>query len=151
MADLAAAIPRGALVGIDTVTFIYHLELAPTYRGIVRPFFTALERGTFQAVTSVMTLLEIAVRPLQLQRPDIADDYELLLLEYPNLRVCGIDSEIARRAAELRAQYRVDVADSLQLATALKAGASLFVTNDRRLARVSGIGVLLLDTFRGSP
>ncbi|MGH2350672.1 MAG: type II toxin-antitoxin system VapC family toxin, partial [Chloroflexota bacterium] len=102
MDGLTAAIPTVAPVGIDTIAFIYHIEASPAYRGIVGPLFVALAGGSFRAVTSVLTLMEIAVRPLQVQRPEVADDYELLLLNYPNLTIVDIDRQIARHAADLR-------------------------------------------------
>lgn len=54
------------------------------------------------------------------------------------------DIDIARRAAGLRARYGVRTADAIHLATALVAGASAFVTTDRRLARVKEIEVRVL-------
>ena len=120
MGELTDAIPRGSLVGIDTAVFIYQIEAAPTYRHVVGPFFAALARGEYRGVTSVIALMEIAVRPLQLERPEVADDYELLLVTYPHLTVTDIDRWIARRAAELRAQYRLRPADSLQAGETLR-------------------------------
>jgi predicted nucleic acid-binding protein len=98
-------------------------------------------------VTSVVTLLEILVRPLQLGRRDVARDYETFVYQYPNLAVLEIDRDIARLAADLRARYRVATADGLQLATALKTGAAAFLTNDRRLQRVQDLAVLVVDDF----
>ena len=148
MGGLTEAIPHGTLVGIDTAAFIYQIEAAPPYSEIVAPFFAALARGAFRAVTSVISLMEIAVRPLQLQVPEVADDYELLLVTYPHLTVASIDRWIARQAAELRAQFRLRPADSLQVATAINAQASIFLTNDRTIERVQDIRVLLVDDFR---
>jgi predicted nucleic acid-binding protein len=147
LARLTEAIPAGSVVGIDTVAFIYQIEASPTYHRTVQPFFTDLAVGRFLGVTSVVTLLEIAVLPFQRQRPDVVDDYELLLASYPNLQIVAVDRSIARRAAELRAARRFEVADSLQVATALLFGASHFVTNDRVLKHVAGIDILLLDDF----
>lgn len=47
----------------------------------------------------------------------------------------------------LRAQYDIRMPDALQMAAALEAGATLFVTNDRQLRKVQEIGVLLLDDY----
>jgi predicted nucleic acid-binding protein len=58
-----------------------------------------------------------------------------------------VDVALARRAVVLRAQYGIHVPDALQVATALEAGATLFVSNDRRLSQVQEIPVLLLDDY----
>jgi hypothetical protein len=43
-------------------------------------------------ITSTITLLEISVRPLSLNREDIARKYEALLVNFPNLDVVDIDA-----------------------------------------------------------
>ena len=54
--------------------------------------------------------------------------------------------EVARRAAQLRARYRLRPADALQAATALVYGATAFVTNDRQLMRLASLlDVVVLD------
>jgi predicted nucleic acid-binding protein len=62
-----------------------------------------------------------------------------------NLTLLTIDAEVAERAAELRARYRLCTPDALQLAAVLNAGCQAFLTNDRDLARVTELGVLTLD------
>jgi predicted nucleic acid-binding protein len=52
---------------------------------------------------------------------------------------------VAARAAELRARYRLKLADALQLALALQAGCEAFLTNDLALRRVAELRVLVLD------
>jgi len=59
----------------------------------------------------------------------------------------SIDTMLARSATGLRARYDIRVPDALQIAAALEAGATLFVTNDQRLAKVQDIRVLVLDDY----
>jgi predicted nucleic acid-binding protein len=47
--------------------------------------------------------------------------------------------DVARRAAQLRARYRVRPAGALQAATALVHGTTAFVTSDRRLVRLGPV------------
>jgi predicted nucleic acid-binding protein len=145
---LAQHIPAGALVGIDTPAFIYELEGNPAYARTVRPFFAGLELGSIRGVTSVVTLMELIVRPLQLHAPDVADSLEALLLAYPNLSVLDVTRSIVRRAAGLRARHRLRAMDSVQVATALQAGAVAFLTNDRGLRRVDEVTILVIDDYR---
>jgi len=62
-------------------------------------------------------------------------------------RLLSIDAPMARRAVVLRAQYDIHVPDALQIAAALEAGATAFVTNDRRLSRVQELAVLVFDDY----
>lgn len=149
MDRLTQAIPQGSRVGIDTVIFIYQIQGTAAYQGVVQPFFAALAAGQYEASTSVVTLMEVSVQPLRLQRPEVAAEYETLLLNYPHLTVLDVDRRIARRAAALRAAYRFRPADSLQLATAIEWDADLFLTNDQDLARQADLPVLLVDTLLG--
>jgi predicted nucleic acid-binding protein len=48
-------------------------------------------------------------------------------------------------AAELRARYRIKLPDAIQIAAALAKRCEAFITNDRQLAKVSEIRVLVLD------
>jgi len=58
-----------------------------------------------------------------------------------------IGADVARLAIVLRATFDIHVPDALQIAAALQAGATLFVTNDKRLKRVDQIQVLVLDDY----
>lgn len=151
MDRLTAAIPPRTIVGIDSVVFIYHLEGKQPYRDIVKPFFDAHSVGQFTGITSVITLMEIAVLPLRLGQVASADRYEALLCSFPNLRVVDVDLIAARRAAEIRARDRLRPPDSIQVAAALVAGATVFLTNDRAFARVADLRVLMVDDFLPVP
>jgi len=145
---IAALLSRHECVGLDTSPFIYHIEGASRYATAVNIVFDELVRGTFAGVTSVLTLMEVTVKPLQLGFADVADEYEMVLSTYPNLTIVGFDKATARRAAELRAIYRLRPADALQVAACLQGGATAFLTNDKGLRRVSEeIHVMLLDDF----
>lgn len=148
MDGVAAFLRRHACVGLDTSPFIYHIEGVARYATVVGIVFDELVRGTFAGVTSVLTLMELTVKPLQLGFADVADEYEMVLSTFPNLTIAGFDSATARRAAELRAIYRLRPADALQVAACLQNGAMAFLTNDKGLRRVSDeIQMMLLDDF----
>lgn len=147
MADLGVVLRSVGRIGLDTSVFIYHIEGSARFAEPAGVALDALAGGTFVGVTSVLTLMEIAVKPLQVGRPDVAEEYDILLSNYPNLVVAVIDRSIARRAAELRARYRLRPADALHVATCLEHRAPAFLTNDRELRRVTEIQVLMLEDF----
>lgn len=55
---------------------------------------------------------------------------------------------IAEKAAQLRATYNIQTPDSIQMATAIRGGASFFLTNDARLPSLPGLEVLVLEELR---
>lgn len=148
MDGIAAILRRHECVGLDTSPFIYHIEGVSLYATAVGIVFDELVRGTFAGVTSVLTLMELTVKPLQLGLSDVADEYEMVLSTYPNLTIVGFDQTTVRRAAELRAIYRLRPADALQVAACLQGGATAFLTNDKALRRVTEeIEVMLLEDY----
>jgi len=138
---------RHKQVGADTMVFIYHLQDHLTYAPLTQAIFEAWEEGRNSGVTSVITVLEILVKPKRERNSDAARDYQGLLTTYPNLHILDVDLTVACLAADLRAKYAIRTPDALQIAAALHAGASGFITNDEQLKRVAdeGIEVLLLE------
>lgn len=132
-------------VGIDTPVFISHIQQTAPWASAAATLLRAVADGEVQGVTSVVTLLEVTTHPLRLGRPEIADAYEALLGAIDHLAIVPIDPRVARMGAGLRATYGLRTPDALQIAACIAHGAEVFVTNDRRLRRVSAIEVLLLD------
>ena len=58
-----------------------------------------------------------------------------------------MDAVLARRAVVLRAEYGLRVPDALQIAAALEARATAFVTNDQRLTKVKELSVFQFDDY----
>ena len=106
MADLAAALPARAHRGRHTNLHLTHRR-HDALAGLAGEALDELAGGAFTGVTSVLTLMEIAVKPLHMRRPEVAEEYEVLLANDPNLVIAALDRPAARRAAELRAGYRL--------------------------------------------
>ena len=115
---------------IDTSIWIYHFEQHSEFGAAANKIIESLEEGEYRGVASELTLLELTVRPLQLGRQDVADDYEVLLDYFPNFELEPISREILLEAAALRARQRLRTPDAIQIATGLRTGATLAVTND---------------------
>lgn len=137
------------VIALDSCIWIYHLENHPEYAALTRQVLEAVEGGSCQAVSSELTLLEILVRPLQKELQDVADEYELLLSSFPNFSLEPISKDIILQAAKIRACHGLRTPDAIVTATAIAAGASLLVTNDRHLSKVPGIQVFCLGDYLG--
>ncbi len=130
---------------IDTSIWIYHLEQHPQWAAAAGEVLAAIESGRYTGIASELLLLELTVKPLQLQRQDVADEYELRLSHFPHLDLLPVTREVLLDAATLRARYRLRTADAIQLATGVRAGATLAVTNDAGWQRLPGMEILLLS------
>ncbi|MDR4494189.1 MAG: PIN domain-containing protein [Nitrospirales bacterium] len=122
-------------IAIDTNVFIYFLEDHPRYALWCTALFDLIEQGHNPAVTSTITLLELLVQPYREQKEDLAQKIFSLTGTYPKINWVPVTMDIADRAAELRARYRVSTSDSIQSATAINDKAVCFYGNDRSLQR----------------
>jgi predicted nucleic acid-binding protein len=145
MKDLLSA---HKVIAIDSCVWIYHLENHPEYAALTRQVLEAVEGGTCRAVSSELTLLEILVRPLQMELLDVADEYELLFSGFPNLSLEPISRDILLQAATIRARHGLRTPDAIVAATAIAAEATLLVTNDRHFSQVPEIQIACLSDYR---
>jgi predicted nucleic acid-binding protein len=126
---------------------IYFIEQHPKYIAKVRPFFQAFERGEFPVVTSLVTLVEVLVKPLRDSRADLLKGYRDIILKSPNLTALPAVLEIAEESALLRATYRWQTADAIQMATATVTGAGWLLTNDLKFPTLPGLSTLIVNTL----
>lgn len=144
MVDVRSALHPHVRLGLDTSVFIYHIEATSPFSSVASDVLQLVRQHSATGVTSILTLAELLVKPLQLRRLGLAARYEALLRGTPHLTVMDIDARVARRAARLRATHQIRVADAIQMAAALEHGATVFITNDFRLRRVDEIAVVVL-------
>ena len=138
---------HGSTIGLDTAPVIYFIEEHPQYLSIVQSFFSAIDNGEIVAVTSVITLLEVLIHPIRKGNITLAQQYREILLNSNNLDSIPLSPDIAEQSAILRSQYNLHTPDAIQIAIAISAGATHFLTNDSDLPIVSGLTFLILDNL----
>ena len=136
---------KGQKIAIDTMIFIYAFEEHPSYASFLRTFFSALEKGEMEAVTSTVTITECLAQPYRKKNFTLAAQYMVLFRNFPHPSVVPVTDDIAERAAFLRAHQNLRTPDALQLATALLSGSGFFLTNDEALISFKDIPILILD------
>jgi predicted nucleic acid-binding protein len=134
-------------VALDTVVFIYLIEQHPRFSRAARQIFERIDAGKLQAVTSVLTLLEVLVVPYRAGRASLVERYEAFLTNSRGLRLVNPDLAQLKIAAQLRARFSMKTPDALQVAAALASRCSSFVTNDRRIPTIPGLRTLLLENY----
>lgn len=95
--------------------------------------------------TSTITLVETLVHPLRTNHRELAQRYQEILLNAPHITTYDVSPEIAQNAAEIRAEHGIHTPDAIQLATAVHAGATFFLTNDRNLSKFPHLQILIVD------
>lgn len=138
------------IVGFDTMVFIYHFEENKRYYPLTMVLLRLVESGEKMGVTSIISLLEILVKPIKDGREDLVREYEFVFETFPNLSNIEIDSNVIKKAARLIADYNLKTPDAIQLSAALIGGAKVYITNDGDLKRVKEIRVLVLEEMLGT-
>ena len=133
--------------GVDTSLFIYFMEEDPRFLPLIEPLFVEADAGARELVTSALTLLEVLVVPFRAGDRSLAERYERLLTRSRGIRVIDLSHDQLRDAAQLRAATGVKTPDALQLAAAIGAGCTTFVTNDRRIPEIPATRVLQLTDY----
>lgn len=143
-----SGITKYKLVGLDTNIFIYHFEDNPEFVRYTQLIFGGLSKNKFQAVTSIISVIEVLSYPAPVQ---VLTSIEEGFKTTPNLTIYDVNHDIAIEAARIRRIYRLRLPDAVQLATALKVKAQAFVSNDERLKKFKELPIILLgkDIRRG--
>lgn len=135
------------VVGIDTTVFIYYFENNLSYLPFVKTLFEFIEEGGIKGKTSIITYLEILVRPKKEKRDDLVEQYEILLTNYPNLEIIPLNKEIADIASSLRARYDLRTPDAIQVATSIVSGASALITNNLNMKKIRETEIIIMSEF----
>jgi len=85
------------------------------------------------------------VHPKQRGDEASADRYRQILLHASHIDIVPVSEWIAEEAAGLRARHNMRTPDAIQLATAVRSGASVFLTNDSHLRALGSLKILVLD------
>lgn len=149
---LEAAIPVGERILLDTTCLAAYLdrteEVHPVSRHVLDAFVAS---GRNEAIVSMVTMMEILVRPLRSSPPGHRTVLSFIR-HHPNLDAVPMDLQMAQEAASLRAGYRLRPPDALVVGTAIACQVGHLVTNDHawsaKLAPLQErIGVITLSGF----
>jgi predicted nucleic acid-binding protein len=141
MRTLAARVPDGASVLVDTSPLVYVLE-GHELGARFAPIFRDVDSGRIQAVITPITLAEILSGPFRAGKEELAERYRHALTTSAGWTLREIDAEVAVLAARLRVRHRLELPDAMQLAVALREGCHALVTHDRDFGSVEDIVLL---------
>lgn len=133
---------------VDTAPFIYFIEKNvnnPQYYDKVKNFFRNGYDKNKKFVTSVITIEEYFVFPYRNNNYSLIAMFQRLVA-MTDMEIVEINQEIAKKAAQIRAEYKnFKAMDALQLATACVMGCDLFLTNDKQLRQFKEIKCITVD------
>lgn len=133
------------ICGLDTMIFIYLLEKNPRYFSLVEEIFKLIEKRKISAVTSIITPIEIISSPLLSSYPEKIKLYLEFFSNMGNLLVEDLTKDLIEETARLRRRFLLRTPDAIQLATAIRSGAKIFLTNDEIFKKTEEIKIFILD------
>jgi len=137
---------RHTVVALDSNVLIYLFEGSGPLADAAEAILDGIDDGAATGVLASVGLTEVLTRPASLGDGALFERYADELRSIPGLRVVPLDAETAVDAAWGRSGER-DLGDAIHLATARHAGATCFVTNDRRVRGRSGLEIVMLSAI----
>ncbi len=142
-------IPKGNRVLLDSVALIYFLETNERYSIIAEEIFGRIESGDLQGVMANLAFAELLVPLYRSGDPQAATGLANRLINFRNLEIVTLTTEISMEAARLRAVYGLRTPDAIHAATAIISRATGILTNDKQLKILTreGLSIWLFDTL----
>lgn len=134
----------GDIIFLDTAPFIYFFEQHPDHFPALEKLFTQIYETSTQAITSIITYIELTTHPARQGKAQLVRKYRDYLTNSENISLFPLDLNIADHAVELRAQHHFKTPDAIQLGTAVACGADYILTNDRAWQKFDKVKVFLV-------
>lgn len=142
--SIEALLAQHQRIAIDSNVLIYLTEGDANRAEVAAVIVDAISDGRTEGVLSSAGLSEVLVGPA---RSGDGAAFERLAATIRDLgfRVAALDAAAAEDAAWIRGRSGLSLPDAMHVACARAAGATAFVTNDRKIASRPGLEVLYLD------
>lgn len=120
----------------------HHLLAAEPYVELTRLLFRSIGDGGPRAQSSTLALYQLLVEPYRRGEPELAERTGRYLTALRGLEWIPVDAELAGQAARVRAELGGSLERAVHIATALRVGVDLYLTEGSGLKRVAGMEVL---------
>jgi uncharacterized protein len=132
----------------DTMIFIYLLEGHPDLGPMVKSLHTAMQNRKSRLFTSAFTAAEVLAGLEKLCATDllgVAQEF----FSSSQVEVLPFDLATAKVYGSVRAQTNISAQDAIHIATAAHTGVDLFITNDKKLQKLSVPGIRFVAGLDG--
>jgi predicted nucleic acid-binding protein len=131
------------MIGTDANVIIRLLDGTSVVRAPLEARLQPLRGPAGFLATSRLSRLECRGKPLRQGDAQLLALYDAFFASL-EVVVVEIDAAVIEKATELRAQFNFKTPDAIHLASAIRVGASSFLTADRNLARCTQVHVEII-------
>jgi predicted nucleic acid-binding protein len=132
------------IIFLDTAPMIYFFEQHPDFFPALERLFDHIYETGAQAITSIITYIELTTFPTRLGKKQLVRKYRDFLTNSDNISLFPLDIDIAGYVVDMRAKYNFKTPDAIQLGTAVACGADYIIANDKAWQKLEEVKVLLL-------
>ncbi|HSW41994.1 MAG TPA: type II toxin-antitoxin system VapC family toxin [Patescibacteria group bacterium] len=131
-------------IAFDANVFIYLFEGEGDLARAAASVLDAISDGRATGLAATIALSEVMVGPVRAGEEMMAERYVDAIRSIEHLDLVPATVEIAAEAGLIRGGRGLTLADALHVATARAGGASVLVTNDRRIRPMPNLAVVQL-------
>ena len=131
-------------IAIDSNVLIYLLEGSGPRAELAALLLDAIARGEVEGVLASVGLAEVLVPAAKADNGPVFEQTAATIRDL-GLRIVALDAQVAENAGWIRGRRGASMPDAIHLACALRAGATTFVTNDRRMPSPTRLEIVVLD------
>jgi predicted nucleic acid-binding protein len=147
---VASLCRRHGCIGLDSNLLIYFFDRVKPWEDTVAALISAIETGAVRGTLSALALGEILGGLARTGELAQLERYAEEIGDVPGLTVEPVTADVAVDAAVIGGVRGMSLADAIHLASARAAGATAFVTNDRRIRGSRKLEVIYLDELEPS-
>src|SRR5271154_4935800 len=133
----------------DTMLFIYMLEDDPQFGPKVHRILRRMNDREDVLCTSVFAFAEVLTGSIKGRDPELAEDIRRYFRSN-EVELLPFTADMAERFAEIRGRNNLSEVDTIHLATAAYSRVDLFLTNDKRLHRLTVPGISFIAGLDGT-
>jgi len=141
---MASLLRTHSSIAIDSNVLIYLLEGSGARAEHAATLVDAVGRGEVEGVLSSVAIAEVLV-PAARQNDGVGFEQTAATIRDLGFRIIPLDAALAEDVAWIRGRTGIALQDAIHVASARAVGASVFVTNDRRIPALPRLEVVILD------
>jgi predicted nucleic acid-binding protein len=136
---------------LDANALIYFGEAHPNLGPLIQWIFELAWQGRATLVAGELSLAEVLVLPFRTNRLDLVTLYQTLIAKTSYFEIVAVNRAVLVESARQRSITGRKLPDSIHVATAVSAGCSMFISEDRDIRVPNGLQLVPISGIHKAP